>query len=237
MIPKTTLINRTLVLTFLLLLPVSARCFYNPNTGKWLSRDPIGQPRFDGNQYLSFSTEDLQSLEIDQDDESGDFLEIAQGNIFQRAGKLEYVVVGNDPVNKSDLYGLACLVVANRTRAASSGLINLGHEWIEYIGKSVGFWPNRDYVVLRPDPGQTTPFPIVWQWETVQKTTGRIKWGPSAGKPCACVTSCLDILGSIDAAPNPGWHSFPERNNCRRFVKWVFEGSCLKKGKKTRLIP
>jgi RHS repeat-associated protein len=210
---------------------------YSPSTGRFLSRDPLGSPGFDGNQYFAFSKNDLRYLAaLDPGDENLDALETAQNNIFYTAGKTTYVVANNDAVDNTDLYGLVCDVVANRTKALMSSGINAGHEWIVYGGNSVGFWPNRGYVVLRPDPAAQAGVPIYWQWETVQKKSGTIKWGSGAGKSCACAT-CADILASIDAAPNPGWHSFPIRNNCRRFVQWVFAGSCLEKGKKTSLNP
>jgi hypothetical protein len=231
-----------LLLIAWLLLPQTAHCFYNASTGRWLSRDPAGEPGSDGNQYLSFSKEDLQALAmLDPEDENLDALEAAQNNILHTAGKLAYVVVNNDAVNRTDLHGLVCNVVANRTKAILSSGINAGHEWIVYDGKSVGFWPNRNWQVLRPDPAEVgvptaiPPIPparVYWQWDTVRRKSGKIEWGSGAGKSCACAT-CDDILASIDAAPNPGWHSFDIRNNCRRFVKWVFKGSCLEKGKKT----
>jgi hypothetical protein len=37
------LVSLTLSLSAWLLHPQSAQCFYNPNTGRWLSRDPIGE--------------------------------------------------------------------------------------------------------------------------------------------------------------------------------------------------
>jgi hypothetical protein len=44
---KTNTITRTaapaLFLIAWLLLPQTAQCFYNPSTGRWLSRDPIGE--------------------------------------------------------------------------------------------------------------------------------------------------------------------------------------------------
>jgi RHS repeat-associated protein len=212
--------------------------YYSPPTGRWLSRDPIGEPGFDGNQYFTFSKDDLQALAVlDPEDENFDALEAAQKSMFYTAGKLAYLMVNNDPINGTDLHGLVyCRIVANRTKAMFSSSINLGHEWIDYDGKTVGFWPNRGFVVLRPDPAAQTGATIFWQWDTVQKKSGTIKWGPAAGKSCVCAT-CEEIMASINAAPNPGWHSFEIRNNCRRFVKWVFDGSCLKKGKKISFHP
>ena len=265
--------NSIITVLFVLLAAQIASAYYCPSTGRWLSRDPMGEPgfetlraarvvpqaevasptslpagrwinrdpiggaEFEVNQNFTLTKDDLQYLaSLDPGDENLDVLENALRNILYTSSKTAYVPVNNDLVNKTDFYGLVCNIVANRTKYMASGFINEGHEWIVYDSKSVGFWPNKGYKVLRPDPGQTTPFPIYWQWDTVQKKSGTIKWGPAAGKSCACAT-CADILPSLDAAPNPGWHSFPIRNNCRRFVKWAFDGSCLEKGKKTLFNP
>ncbi|HEV2248645.1 MAG TPA: hypothetical protein VGW37_18520 [Terriglobia bacterium] len=256
-----------------LLTAQSVSAYYNPSTGRFLSRDPVGEPGFQvlqmaqavpqvgpvpmaeqssrwinrdsvsegetENNLLSaiFGKQNLQYIAVlDPEDESLNGLITAQNNLSFIIGNTPYATAENDLINKTDLYGLVCNVVANRTKAIISSGINAGHEWLVYDGKSVGFWPNRGYVVLRPDPAAQAGVPIYWQWDTVQKKSGTIKWGSAAGKSCACAT-CDDILASIDAAPNPGWHSFPIRNNCRRFVKWVLDGSCLKKGKKTSLNP
>jgi hypothetical protein len=242
--------------------------FYNPSTGRFLSRDPIGEPGFQlvqgasgGPQFGSapvagqssrwvnrdavsdegmensllsavIAKKNLQYIAaMDPEDDNLNVLITAQNNIFLIVGNVPYATAENDLINKTDLYGLVCNTVANRTKYMVSSFINEGHEWIVYDGKSVGFWPNRGYVVLRPDPAAQGA-PIYWQWETEQKKSGTIKWGAAAGKSCACAT-CADILASLDAAPNPGWHSVSIRNNCRRFSKWALDGSCLKKGKKT----
>lgn len=243
--------------------------YYNPSTGRFLSRDPIGEPGFQlvqgaqsasmvgpvsvaqqssrwinrdavsegetENNLLSaiLAKQNLQYLAaLDPEDEALDLLVVAQNNLLYTLGNTVYVAANNDLVNKTDLYGLICNTVANRTKYMVSSFINEGHEWIVYDGKSVGFWPKYNYSVLSPDPAAVNGVPINWQWDTVQKKSGTIKWGPAAGKSCACAT-CADILASLDAAPNPGWHSFPIRNNCRRFSKWALDGSCLRKGKKT----
>lgn len=204
--------------------------YHSPPQGRWPSRDPFGEEGFEGNKYFSFKAEDLQSLESADFDEE-DFA-IRADNALRALGKATYVMVNNEPMNTIDLYGLVCGVVANRTKSPLSSGINAGHEWLEYGPNSVGFWPRFNYIVLRPDPGQTTRYPVYWQWETKQKKSGKIKWGPAAGTDCSCAT-CPQILACLDAAPNPGWRSFPVRNNCRRFAKWALNGCCLKKGKKT----
>ena len=145
---------------------------------------------------------------------------------------MSYVMVGNTPVDKTDLYGLVCNTVVNRTRAIMSSGINAGHEWISYDGKTVGFWPNRNWQVIRPDPAAVAGVRVFWQWDTEKVNSGTIKWGPAAGKKCECAT-CDDILASLDAAPNPGWRRWDFINNCRRFARWALDGSCLRKGQRT----
>ena len=209
--------------------------FYNPSTGRWLSRDPIGEPGFDGNKYYNFTKEDLQSLDaLDPEEEN---LESRQKDnaLLRVVGRTPYVMVNNNPIGEFDLYGLVCDTVVNRTKAyikSSFIKINAGHEWLVYGGDSAGFWPNRGWVLLRPDPAAVGGVPICWQWEAEKKKSGKLKWGSAAGKNCSCAT-CDQILASLAAAPDPGWHSFSIRNNCRRFTKWALDGSCLKKGKKT----
>jgi RHS repeat-associated protein len=70
---------RILVSACLLLVPISAHCFYNPSTGKWLSRDPIGEPS----------------------------LQTTSGNRSHHIrGENLYTFVGNNPLKKFDFLGL-----------------------------------------------------------------------------------------------------------------------------------
>ena len=211
----------------------TGEAFYNPSTGRWINRDPIGEPGFTGNKYFDFSKEDFQSLdELDPEEEN--LAARKKNTLFRIVGRTPYSIVQNDSIGKFDIYGLACSTVVNRTKAylkSSFININAGHEWIVYGIYSVGFWPNRDWALLRLDPADVGGVPICWQWETEKKKTGRLRWGWAAGTKCSCA-SCDQILASLDAVPNPGWHSFSIRNNCRRFTKWALDGSCLKKGKK-----
>jgi hypothetical protein len=55
---------RTLVLTCLLLIPISAHCFYNPSTGRWLSRDPVEE---DGGLNLYLFAQNEPVLHADAD--------------------------------------------------------------------------------------------------------------------------------------------------------------------------
>lgn len=209
--------------------------YYDPSPGRWASIDPFDEPGFGGRKDAILPREDLEKLNLlDSDDDVQELIDKASAQHVTSQNL--YVMVNNDPIQNVDLYGLVCGVVADRTKALMSSGINAGHEWLEYGGTSVGFWPNRGYVVLRPDPAAQAGVPVYWQWDTVQKKSGTLKWGSAAGTPCSCAT-CDQIIASLNAVPNPGWHSFPIRNNCRRFVKWALDGSCLSKGKETSFNP
>jgi hypothetical protein len=70
----------TIALTLVLLLPISAHCYYSASTGRWLSRDPLVE--------LGFNA--LQGMEAPE--------QPADGNCYH--------FVGNNPITKIDLYGL-----------------------------------------------------------------------------------------------------------------------------------
>jgi hypothetical protein len=163
-----------------------------------------------------------------------------------------YEYCKSSPIGHVDFSGSVCGVIVQRARSMddSIGSINLGHEWIEWwnygYGKgSVGFWPNRGWVVLRPDPAAGNMFvEIESTWETLANNSyetsfGKIRyewnrymrWGKGAGKKCKCV-DCTDITSCLNRVPNPGWRNCSIVNNCRRFVDWALEGCCMKKGKK-----
>jgi hypothetical protein len=46
-------LSQILVSTCLLLIPISAHCFYNPSTGRWLSRDPVAEAGFEASKTTS----------------------------------------------------------------------------------------------------------------------------------------------------------------------------------------
>jgi hypothetical protein len=77
----------------LLLVGFDAQAFYNPSTGRWLNRDPIGEAGF------SLGTEqNLPTMEARRN--------AAKANIFANEDYLVYVLIGNNPVGYIDLLGL-----------------------------------------------------------------------------------------------------------------------------------
>jgi hypothetical protein len=61
---KTAPLIRILLATLTLLLPLSAHCFYNPSTGRWLSRDPSGEKQ-DKNLYGFVANRPVLLVDID----------------------------------------------------------------------------------------------------------------------------------------------------------------------------
>jgi hypothetical protein len=147
-----------------------------------------------------------------------------------------YQYVRSNPILYVDPFGLVAGITAKRAKHleyVGSIPINTGHEWIEYPGGSKGFWPNRGYVVLDPDPAPSNGVKADKQWDTKMRKRGKLKWGSGAGLPCDCLKQSRHmgmVVECVKAAPNPGWRSFPIRNNCRKYVKWAFEGCCISKG-------
>jgi hypothetical protein len=150
-----------------------------------------------------------------------------------------YQYARGNPLRYNDPSGLYAGVVDKLTYYSGPLGINIGHEWLSWPGGSVGFWPNRGWVVLRPDPAETKGVPVCWQWDTeLKKGFGllqpKMKWGRAEGKECRCVNEA-DVINCLESVPDPGWRSSPPFNNCRRFANWALDGCCLKKGKKTTL--
>ncbi len=70
-----------------------AQAFYNPSTGRWLSRDPIGEEVF----KRKVSDGELRIAAR---------LQAKRQNVFENQDHLAYVFVGNAPLNRIDLLGL-----------------------------------------------------------------------------------------------------------------------------------
>jgi hypothetical protein len=78
--------TRILALASLLLLPSTAHCFYNPSTGRWISRDPINERAFVG--ALRDRTSRVTSISWHE--------------------TLQVHFTLNQPINRFDFLGLSC---------------------------------------------------------------------------------------------------------------------------------
>jgi RHS repeat-associated protein len=139
--------------------------YYCPNTGRWLSRDPIGELAFQRNVVN-------RELSIENR------LQAKKANVFENQEHLAYVFVGNDPSDKIDLLGLepcnACgLAVDQALRLTRADVVSR-------FGK-LGFW------------GQAKACAPIWlpvggfsmAWDMNDMT-----WNWSRNMPCGKVTTC-----------------------------------------------
>ena len=81
-----------------------AKAYYNPQTGRWLSRDPVGEPGF---QVLQVAGGAAQTTL------PGSAPALPQGRWFERDSEVRsgpnlYGFVFNSPVNRVDILGLCC---------------------------------------------------------------------------------------------------------------------------------
>ena len=118
--------------------------YYNPSSGTWLNRDPLGDDFF----FRSY----IRGLSISQIDSLG-----------SEALKPPYAFVGNNPINRTDMAGLWMVGVDVFKREIGmriNHIIPFGppfHSFLEFYGKSAGFSPNGgtgivgDGIINSPD--------------------------------------------------------------------------------------
>jgi|GEM_PF-3514833 len=103
-----------IVVLFVLLTAQIASAYYCPSTGRWLSRDPIGEPGFQALQKANMisQTGNLTSPSepsrwINRDSVSeADFAPRQWPDTQRDSGQNLYAFVGNDPIQYVDPFGL-----------------------------------------------------------------------------------------------------------------------------------
>lgn len=121
-------------------LPQAALCFYNPTTGRWLSRDPVSEAgwRLQGHHVQSGT---------------------------QTEENIPYIFVQNNAVNYLDAIGLyKCCCNGHRIDGTPVEILKIcegkapggpyDHSWIEADGYSAGFIPREDQSGVWQVPGQ-----------------------------------------------------------------------------------
>lgn len=108
--------------------------YYNPSTGRWLSRDPINEPGFHllaTGQYVSLPKTSDDPLSTALDDDGGED-DLAAMNAFLagQGGLNAYAFNGNDAIIFVDIDGLAPFCVC--IRAADD------HAWIQVTDLATG---------------------------------------------------------------------------------------------------
>jgi RHS repeat-associated protein len=213
----------------------AASAYYSPRLGRFLSRDPISEP----GAILAATATRQPTPFIPRD-------------VAAKAGQHLYAYVHNQPCTAVDPLGLICGIMVYRAKMATRTVggrtvIDVGHEWIEYPGGSMGFYPSGDDlfdtpgVILMPDPHAGDHSGT--SWFTARRTGnwfGSLLGGgepelPHSDTSCACatcrqITSCLaefalTRMAMGTQAPNYDLGFY----NCRDFVASALRRCCLEK--------
>ena len=198
------------------LLGQQAQAFYNPSTGRWLSRDPIDEAGFE----LAFTKQSA----LPDDAEEEITLEAIPGQPIQ--GNL-YCFVSNEPVSGVDSLGLWQLRC--RRLAGIGGATGQRHCWIECGGHSYSLLNNNGTAVkIIDDPRDKGKGTVVEQGPGKCKCIAwQFKWNtdsfPYDKDQCNSnyfAHSILDCCGLSPARPSRAW-GWDDCNDDNRRVQCV----------------
>jgi RHS repeat-associated protein len=191
--------------------------YYDYYTGRWLTHDPAAiNP--DGGKQNPFSI--LRQYAFSP-------------NLYEYAN--------SNPLKYIDMYGTSavdCGVTWHRLPAGVISLfppiISFGHEWIEYPGASMGFWPTgsvwgSDGSVLRPDPHAGDYSGTNWLTVKSESCWRDLKYGSGKGVKCLCAT-CAEVMDCLKHIAIK-WDADNDFSvvfqNCRHFRRRALLKCCL----------
>ncbi len=200
--------------------------FYNPETGRCPSRDPIGERG--GINLYAF---------VDNDSVNGvDFLGLEE--------------ITSITVKRKHVRWLAILKEKLGKKATGEDIY--GHWWLEFDGESYGWWP-KDPVGLAgtlggvpgelngqssfggtatrdPHHGDSADETFHPKRRSGFLSLGKLKNGSAADEDCNCVTvdEIKDCLREFAKQYSGNW-SYPWGQNCHSFQKEALKSCCLKK--------
>ena len=202
-----------------LLFADSASAYYHPGLGRWMSRDPGAGGEAAPRVGTTGSAVGGGFLPRDQ--------YVDGMNLYQYVNSAPAVRV--DPLG---LEGTDCGVKVHRIfpktmENMKTAKSEIGHTWLEYNGKTVGFAPGGIY---SPDVWHENPGPDK-SWDAPVDSSAwfrRMKKGSGAEKKCACVT-CEEVYDCLDKVAEEWkvvkWNF--ETANCRDFVRAASDACCL----------
>jgi len=143
-----------------------------------------------------------------------------------------YQYVNSAPTVRVDPLGLKgtdCGVKVHRIFPNKTAMGEIGHTWLEYNGKTVGFAPGGIYTP--EDPWHEIPGPDK-SWDAPVDSSAwfrRMKTGDGeTGKKCACVT-CQEVYDCLDKV-TAAWKGVKFKfkgPNCRDYVRSALNACCL----------
>jgi hypothetical protein len=211
--------------------------WYSSSTGRWLSRDPLGEPGFQALQVAN--TEPRLNSPVP----AQPAWLISPNGIENKVSKGLYIFTKNNSMQYSDPLGMDDFQVVG-------GPVNApdpSESWLRRFQRRIGrlLSPITDGVDhvniyhghyqlrvgygggnLRPLPDPRRAKERVWALSIVRQ--GKLRWGQVPGKPCTCATH-QDIASCVSSAPAPNINNGYSVlvNNCQQDVQRAIEGCCL----------
>lgn len=106
-------VKSILTVLFMLAAVQIASAYYSPSTGRWLSRDPMGEPGFQALQETS------PQIDNSIQQQSARWIERDPITVEQTANS--YAFLGNKPIRQTDLLGMVGSVPVSLMEAMASG--------------------------------------------------------------------------------------------------------------------
>jgi hypothetical protein len=205
-------------IAIILLMPFMAQCYYNASTGRWISRDPLGEVGFD-TSAKSF-TKAFPSGSSDPRRHTKSAREITKQDhlLATKQQQNPYPFVTNEPLGKIDPLGLFTDSGVKICYEAGWGLGQ--HRWIEYPEGSAGFYPGESGIW--PGGPGVIEMPDLHVGDTDKHCD------PIGLLPCCNKDKLLKCIRDRVArdADSPPWYNIPDRT-CQWWADVVVK-DCLK---------
>ena len=190
-----------LMLALLVALVQDAQAFYNPNTGRWLSRDPLSDAAFLDRQTIGKDWSKLRDL-------------------YEQAKLPSYLFVKNAPSVLIDADGLAC--VFDPTRAGTADFVGFDALALN----DIRLIPENGTTMTTPSNGRSGDIDGFWwrhsrQWFKVPNHCHcTITWSRPFGSvegsfssDCCCNSLCKGIQNVRGRPSEAGWYDDVQPTN------------------------
>ena len=192
---------------------------YNPATGAFMQRDPVGMP---AGPPTARNLSDSRFTQRDPTEPYADGM-----NLYQYVNSAPTVYVDPLGLKETDCGVKVHRIFPKKMENSTISKSDIGHTWLEYNGKTTGFAPGGIY---SPDPWHTDPGSDK-SWDAPVDSSAwfrRMKAGDGEGKKCACVT-CQEVYDCLDKVTEE-WKGVKwnfKTANCRHFVRSALDACCL----------
>jgi hypothetical protein len=224
----------------------AASAYYSPRLGRFLNRDPIGEP---GARVASAATNTTQF--IPRDALPGGL----EGNLYRFVDNAPTNTVdpdGREPCKRDVFPGVTVQKFNN----------SIGHEWLNIGGAYRGFYPNpgKSFPLIQPGQWQDETTINLWpvedppgsghyvyvpriyvafandwydEWNTRRRCTGKLGYGDAKGTPC-CSAKPEQIINCLLKRTEPGTPGLYLLigGNCMDHAENALTDCCLRKNER-----